>query len=46
MAIMYNYMVGHIQSTDDEVAKKKTEEGGSVTGNECGSKLKRMTEGE
>lgn len=39
-------MVGHIQSTEDEVTEEKTEEIGSVTGNECGSKLKRMTEGE
>lgn len=44
VAIMYNYMVGHIQSTEDEVTKKKTEEGGSVAGNECGNKLRRMTE--
>lgn len=43
---MFNYTVGHIQSTEDEVTKKKTEEGGSVAGNEPGNKLKRMTEGE
>lgn len=39
MAVMYNDMVGHGQSRENEVTEKKyRQEGGRVTGNESGSK--------